>query len=101
MVRRVKDKTRSRFEITIAEVGDQDLWQRITLGFALVGNDRAFIDTTFDKVVSFVEGLGIATVAASEHEVLHYGDEPIGQDDDSGWVPSEWREGEGEDGEPI
>ncbi len=98
VVRRVKDKSRARFEITIAEVGSQVLWQLITLGFAVVGNDRAFIDTTLDKVVGFIEGLGIATVAADEHEILHYGDEPIGQGDVAGWAPSEWRDGE--DDEP-
>jgi uncharacterized protein YlxP (DUF503 family) len=98
VVRRVKDKTRTRFDIAIAEVGDQDKWQRITLGFAVVGNERAFIDTTLDKVIGFIEGLGVATVAGDEHEVLNYGDEPIGRGDDTGWVPTEWRDGE--DDEP-
>jgi uncharacterized protein YlxP (DUF503 family) len=34
------DKVRSRFGAAVAEVGDQDLWQRAVVGIALVSGEE-------------------------------------------------------------
>jgi uncharacterized protein YlxP (DUF503 family) len=56
VVRRVKDRTRNKFNVAIAEVEDNDVWQRAVLGLALVGNERRFVDSALDEVVRFVRG---------------------------------------------
>lgn|SRR5690606_22012400 len=55
VVRRIVDKVRARFNVSIAEVGDNDLWQRATVGVAAVGNSRAFVNEVLDKVLRQVE----------------------------------------------
>ena len=40
VLRRVKDKAQQKFNLAIAEVGDNDLWQRAVLGLAVVGSGR-------------------------------------------------------------
>jgi uncharacterized protein YlxP (DUF503 family) len=67
VVRRVKDRTRNKFNVAIAEVEDNDVWQRAVLGLALVGNDRRFVDSALDEVVRFVRGE--AEVVNAEREV--------------------------------
>ena len=54
VVRRVKDKVKARFNATIAEVADQDVWQKGVLGVAVVGNESQFVGATLDEVVRLI-----------------------------------------------
>jgi uncharacterized protein len=54
VVRRVKDLVKQKFNVSIAEVGDNDVWQRAVMGLALVGNERRFVESQLDEVLSFV-----------------------------------------------
>ncbi len=54
VVRSLKDRIRSRFNVSVADVGDQDLWQRISLGVAVVTNDRRFADEVLAKVLDVI-----------------------------------------------
>jgi uncharacterized protein YlxP (DUF503 family) len=67
VVRRVKDRTRAKFNVAIAEVEDNDVWQRAVLGLALVGNERRFVESALDQVVRFVRGE--AEVVNAEREL--------------------------------
>jgi uncharacterized protein YlxP (DUF503 family) len=55
VLRRVKDKAQQKFNLSIAEVGENDLWQRAALGLAVVGNDRRFVESALDEIVRFVK----------------------------------------------
>jgi uncharacterized protein YlxP (DUF503 family) len=72
VVRRVKDRTRGKFNVAIAEVEDNDVWQRAVLGLAVVGNERRFVDSALDEVVRFVRGE--AEVVNAEREVQTFSD---------------------------
>jgi len=50
----LKDQVRNRFNVSVAEVGNNDLWQRCQLGVAVVSNERVFADQVLSKVVSLV-----------------------------------------------
>ncbi len=52
----LKDQVRNRFNVSVAEIGENELWQRGRLGVAVVSNERAFADQVLSKVVSFVSG---------------------------------------------
>jgi uncharacterized protein YlxP (DUF503 family) len=52
----VKDRVRSRFNASIAEVDHQDLWQRATLGVAIVGGEAGVLDRVLRDILSCVEG---------------------------------------------
>jgi uncharacterized protein YlxP (DUF503 family) len=54
VVRSLRDRIKSRFNVSVAEVGDQDVWQRIILGVAAVANDRRFVNEVLSKVVDLV-----------------------------------------------
>lgn len=51
----VKGRVRSRFNASIAEVGDLDLWQSATLGVAVVSNDRRYVNGVLEKIKAAVE----------------------------------------------
>jgi len=76
LVRSAVDRVRSRFNVSVAEVADNDLWQRSVLGVAAVGNDRAFVNETLDKVAGFVASMhgGQILVTDRDLEIVSYGD---------------------------
>jgi uncharacterized protein len=78
VLRSLKDKTRAKLDVKLAEVDGQDTWQSAALGFALVGSDRAYLESQLDRVVRFVEDQGIAEIVGDDREVLYFGDEEAG-----------------------
>jgi uncharacterized protein YlxP (DUF503 family) len=71
VIKKIIDRVRNRFNISIAEVGDNELWQRSQLGMSLVGNDRRFVNSYLDRVVNFIEALNIVDIAHSELEIIN------------------------------
>ncbi|HCF59536.1 MAG TPA: DUF503 domain-containing protein [Myxococcales bacterium] len=83
VVHKVLDKVKSRFNVSIAEVEDNDLWQKATIGVAAVANDHAFAQESVDKVLRFVEELYVAPVLCTSTEVIPMGGELYGDDGSS------------------
>lgn len=48
-------RMRREFNVSVAEVGDQDTWQSATLAVAAVSNDQAYVHGLFERVVKWVE----------------------------------------------
>jgi len=65
-------RVKSKFNVSISEVGGQDLWQRARVRICVVGADKRFINSSLDKVINFIEGLGLLEVVSSEIEFLHF-----------------------------
>ena len=72
VVRKITDRVRARYNVAIAEVADNDIWQRAVLGMAVVANDRSFVNEVLDKVVRDVEMLGVADLVLREMEIETY-----------------------------
>jgi uncharacterized protein YlxP (DUF503 family) len=51
LVKGVKDRVKNKFNVSIAEVGHNDLWQRATIGVSVVANDKKFANQVLSKVV--------------------------------------------------
>ena len=48
-------RVRSRYNVAIAEMGDQDLWQLAVLGVACLSNDAQQVDKVLSKVAEFIK----------------------------------------------
>lgn len=81
VVRRICDRIRHRFHLSIAEVDDQDLHQRAQLGIAVVSNDDKIVDALVRKVLQAIEDMQLAPILNHEFEIQHYGDHLGGSDD--------------------
>jgi uncharacterized protein len=57
LVRSAIDRVKARYNVSIAEVAENDLWQKSVLGVTAVGNDQAFVNETLDKVADFVASM--------------------------------------------
>ena len=54
ILRAIKDRVRKSFNVSISEIDHHDLWQRSTLGVAVIGNETCFIHSVLNKVVNLV-----------------------------------------------
>ncbi len=64
-------RLRNTFNLSVAEVGSNDIYQRAEIGFALVGNNSALINSKIDKIFNMAEDLGLAEVIETEMEIIH------------------------------
>lgn len=71
VLRKIIDRVKNRYNISIAEVGDNDLWQRSQLGLSVVGNDSRHINSSLDKIINFIDGMNVAEIVHSEIEIIH------------------------------
>ncbi len=51
----IKDRIKNKFNVSIAEVENNDKWQRATLGVAMVANEKNFVDQALNKVLNFID----------------------------------------------
>lgn len=72
VLRTIKARIRNKFNVSIAEAGDQDLWQRAMLGISQVGTDEAFVDQALREVVRSIDDMQIAELGEEQLEFLHY-----------------------------
>lgn len=69
LIQRVK----SRFNnISIAEVGSNDLWQKATIGISFVGNETRYVNSMLDQVAGFIESTGVVQMGGREFEIIHF-----------------------------
>lgn len=70
VVRSLVARVRRTFDVAIAEVGDQDLWQAVELGVACVSNDARHADEVCQKVLNYVGEDGEALLVDSRFEIV-------------------------------
>ncbi len=70
VVRSITRRVGNRYNLSIAEVGGQDTWQRAELGLCSAGTDRQRVRGLIESAVAFIEGLHLAEIIAVDIEVL-------------------------------
>ncbi len=66
----LKEKVRARFEVSVAEVDHQDIWQRATLAVAYVSADARHANTVISKAMDFIEDNVAGRVLDTSVEIL-------------------------------
>jgi len=70
VVRSMVDKVKARFNVSIAEVGANDKWQKIELGISAVGNDRRHIDSSLNHILGYLDSLCLAEIVNTEMDII-------------------------------
>ena len=105
LLRSAIDRVKAKFNVAIAEVGENDLWQRSVVGVTAVGNEHAFVNEMLDKVTDFVASVHGGQLQLTDRalEILSFEDHlgEGGRTLAEAEAESEKNEGEEEsDGEP-
>ncbi len=71
VMRSISSRVRNRFNVAIAEVEDNHLWQVLTLGVTCVSNDARHANEMLSRVVQYIETLkGSTEILDDEIEIL-------------------------------
>jgi uncharacterized protein YlxP (DUF503 family) len=71
-VKSIIQKIRNSFNISIAEVGSNEIYQKAEIGIALVGNDRQLMNSKIDKLLNLIDDIGLAEIVDTEMEIINY-----------------------------
>ncbi len=55
IVNRIRDRVQHRFNVSIAEVDDNELWNSACIGIVAVSNDQRHLNEMLSKVVAYIE----------------------------------------------
>ncbi len=64
----ISAKVRTKFNVAIAEVEDQEAWQRLTFGLTCVSNDGRHANSMLSNIVDYVERL-LGDVELLDYEI--------------------------------
>lgn len=74
VVRALRDRLRSRLEISVAEVALNDLHQRARLAMAMVSGDAGVIERAFQAALELVESEADGELIGWEQELIPFDD---------------------------
>lgn len=66
----LKDRMRGSFNVSVAEVDDQDLIKSATLGVAQVSNDSRYVNGALDKLIEMVRRFPAARLVDYHIEIF-------------------------------
>jgi len=72
VVRRVVERTRHQFNVSISEVEDQDVHERAVIAFGVVGNEKPHVNSQIDTILNFMDGISEAPIAETDFEIMHW-----------------------------
>ena len=70
VVKSIIEKSKNRFNISIAEVGDNDKWQKSIIAFSTISNDQKIVERTIDKVINFFDSYSEIEIINIKREIL-------------------------------
>lgn len=70
VIKSIKDRIRKRFNVSVAEVGGNDLWQRCDIAVAFVTNESRMADRVFNEIRNLVLNTSSVELINSDIEML-------------------------------
>ncbi|MCP9455249.1 MAG: DUF503 domain-containing protein [Nitrospira sp.] len=66
----LKDRLRGTFNISVAEVDGQDLWQKAVLAMACVANETSYVNSVFEQALNVIKRMPVVEIVHTQFEVL-------------------------------
>lgn len=70
LIKSIIDKIKHRYNVSIAEVGEQDKWQKAEIGIACVSNDRKHVDGVLQKIINYIDQDGRFDLKILQYEIF-------------------------------
>ena len=70
VIKSLIDRIKNRFNVSVAEVDAQNLWQRSVIGIAYVSNETVMINRVFEKIRTHVNDTHSVELINSNMEML-------------------------------
>ena len=73
VVKSLIEKSRHRFNVSVAEVADQNLHQKATIGVAVIGSDGRVLNSILDRIIGYMDSMNLADLIQHEVELIPLG----------------------------
>ncbi|MDU5323600.1 MAG: DUF503 domain-containing protein [Peptoniphilus harei] len=70
VVKSIIEKSKNRFNISIAEVGENDKWQKSIIAFSTISNNQKIVEETIEKVINFFDSYSEIEIIKIKREIL-------------------------------
>ncbi|WP_071027621.1 DUF503 domain-containing protein [Peptoniphilus raoultii] len=70
VIKSLINKSKNKFNISIAETGENDKWQKSIVSFACLSNDKKVIDSTKETLIKFILSNYDLEILNIESEIL-------------------------------
>jgi len=70
IIKGMKESLRNRYNVSIAEVEHQHLWQRAKLTVVSVSNQKKKVEQIFSSILNFIEGNGHCELSQVKTEFI-------------------------------
>ena len=70
VLKSLKDRIRGQFNVSVEELDGQDKWQVAILGFAMINNDRRYLNSCLSNIHSFIENF--TGLEVCDHRIEFY-----------------------------
>ena len=68
VIKSIKDKLRNGFNVSVAEIGDQDIWRSAILGVAVISEDSSYANGVLSRVQDLIRNRTDAIMTHCELE---------------------------------
>ncbi|HVO31914.1 MAG TPA: DUF503 domain-containing protein [bacterium] len=73
IVHKVRDRLLQKYgNISVAEVGAQDVYDEAILGVCAVSSDRSYLESVLNKIPDFIDGMGVCRVLSDDIDIAIY-----------------------------
>jgi uncharacterized protein YlxP (DUF503 family) len=66
----LKDRLREKFNLSVAEVDGQDLWQKAVLGLVCVANEGQYVNQVCGQALNLIRSVPAVEIVQSRIELL-------------------------------
>lgn len=70
VVKSLIDRIKNKFNVSVAEVDANDLWQRSIIGIAFVSNETVMVNKVFEQIKNLVASIHSVELLDSQMELL-------------------------------
>lgn len=72
IIKSIIQKIRNNFNVSVSEVGSNDIYQKGEIGIAMAGTDRQLINSKIDKLLNLIDDIGLAEIVDTDMEIINY-----------------------------
>jgi len=70
VIKSLIDRIKNKFNVSVAEVDANDLWQRSVIGIAFVSNETVMVHKVFEQIKNLVVSIHAVELLDSQMELL-------------------------------
>lgn len=74
--KRIVERTKAKFNVAIAEIDSTNLWQRATIGFAVVAARTDHVHAAIETIHDYIESMGVGEIIDTKSEIMVIRDDP-------------------------